>query len=60
LTAADAIDNMDGAELYGRVLRCNLSKPPSSKLQAGKAIWSTEEFHAEDGAEAEKTAAMEE
>jgi hypothetical protein len=34
---------MDGSELSGKVLRCNLAKP-MSKVQAGKAIWSAEEW----------------
>ena len=41
--AADALENMDGAELFGKVLRCNIAKP-TSKLQAGKAVWSAEEW----------------
>ena len=34
---------MDGAELFGKVLRCNIAKP-QAKLQAGKAVWSGEEW----------------
>jgi len=41
--AAAALDNMDGAELYGRVLRCNIAKA-MPKLPPGKAIWSAEEW----------------
>eukprot|EP00601_Ochromonadales_sp_CCMP2298_P007032 CAMPEP_0173205762 /NCGR_PEP_ID=MMETSP1141-20130122/20942_1 /TAXON_ID=483371 /ORGANISM="non described non described, Strain CCMP2298" /LENGTH=125 /DNA_ID=CAMNT_0014131741 /DNA_START=142 /DNA_END=519 /DNA_ORIENTATION=+ len=41
--AADAIENMDGSELLGRVLRCNLAKE-APKLAPGKAIWSAEEW----------------
>ena len=41
--AAAALDNMDGAELFGKVLRCNIAKP-MPKLPAGKAIWSAEEW----------------
>lgn len=41
--AADAIENMDGAELFGRVLRCNIAKA-LPKLEAGKAVWSAEEW----------------
>lgn len=41
--AADAIDNMDGSELFGKVLRCNVAKAVS-KLAPGKAVWSSEEW----------------
>jgi hypothetical protein len=34
---------MDGAELYGRVLKCNIAKP-MPKLPPGKAIWTAEEW----------------
>jgi peptidyl-prolyl isomerase E (cyclophilin E) len=41
--AAAAIDNMDGAELFGKVLRCSVAKP-MPKVAAGKALWSAEEW----------------
>lgn len=41
--AADAIENMDGGELYGKVLRCNVAKAVS-KLAPGKAVWSSDEY----------------
>lgn len=41
--AAAALDNMDGAELYGKVLRCNVAKA-MPKLPPGKAVWSAEEW----------------
>lgn len=41
--AAAAIDNMDGSELYGKVIRCNIART-MPKLAPGKAIWSTEEW----------------
>ncbi|CAM9289643.1 unnamed protein product, partial [Ectocarpus fasciculatus] len=41
--AQAAIDNMDGAEILGRVLKCNIAKA-DTKLQHGKAIWSAEEW----------------
>lgn len=41
--AAAALDNMDGSELYGKVLRCNIAKA-MPKLPPGKAIWSAEEW----------------
>jgi peptidyl-prolyl isomerase E (cyclophilin E) len=40
---ADAIENMEGAELFGKVLRCNIAKP-MSKAPSGKAIWSADEW----------------
>ena len=41
--AADAIENMDGSELFGKVLRCNIAKA-MPKLAHGKALWSSEEW----------------
>lgn len=35
--AVAAVENMDGAELYGRVIRVNFSRPMKGK--AGKAVW---------------------
>lgn len=43
LDASDAIDNMDGSELFGRVLRCNHAKA-MTKLTPGKAVWNDEEW----------------
>ena len=40
---ADAIENMEGAELFGKVLRCNIAKP-MSKAPSGKAVWSADEW----------------
>lgn len=47
--AQEAIENMDGAELLGKVLRCNVAKLPSNKVQPGKAIWNTDEYYEETG-----------
>eukprot|EP01038_Epipyxis_sp_PR26KG_P014320 gene14320-19209_t len=41
--AADALDNMDGAELFGKVLRCNIARA-IPKVAIGKAVWSAEEW----------------
>jgi peptidyl-prolyl isomerase E (cyclophilin E) len=41
--AADAVDNMDGAELMGKTIRCNLAKA-MPKLEAGQAAWNSEEW----------------
>jgi peptidyl-prolyl isomerase E (cyclophilin E) len=41
--AHDAIDNMDGSEIFGRVVRCNVAKA-IPKLTAGKAVWNSEEW----------------
>ena len=40
---ADAIENMEGSELFGKVLRCNIAKP-MSKAPTGKAVWSADEW----------------
>ena len=42
--AVEAIDNMDGSELFGRTLKVNLAKPSATKGQVGKALWATEEY----------------
>ena len=42
--AAAAMDNMDGAELEGKVLKVNIAKPLRHKLGAAKAIWSHDEW----------------
>lgn len=44
--ASDALENMDGAELFGKVLRCNIAKA-QAKLAEGKAVWNAEEWIAE-------------
>ena len=35
---------MDGAEIYGKVIRCTLAKPNTIKAEPGKAIWSSEDW----------------
>ena len=40
---ADAIENMEGAELFGRVLRCNIAKP-MTKAPSGEAVWSADDW----------------
>lgn len=42
--AAAAMDNMDGAEIEGRVLRVNIAKPIKHKLGATKAGWCLASF----------------
>lgn len=42
--AEAAIENMNGAELFGKFIKCNIAKA-STKLQPGQAIWATEEFY---------------
>ena len=40
-----AIENMEGAELFGKVLRCNLAKPSAKASNGqGKAVWSADEW----------------
>ncbi|CAM9687655.1 unnamed protein product [Ectocarpus sp. 8 AP-2014] len=43
--AKAAIDNMDGAELYGKVLRVNAAKPMKHKLGAHTAVWSADDWY---------------
>jgi len=42
--AAAAMDNMDGAELQGRVLRVNIAKPLKHKLGSSKPVWSHDDW----------------
>lgn len=42
--AAAAIANMDGAEVYGKVLKVNIAKPSSKNIPHGKSLWSAEEW----------------
>eukprot|EP00591_Stephanopyxis_turris_P005083 CAMPEP_0195515882 /NCGR_PEP_ID=MMETSP0794_2-20130614/6793_1 /TAXON_ID=515487 /ORGANISM="Stephanopyxis turris, Strain CCMP 815" /LENGTH=152 /DNA_ID=CAMNT_0040644375 /DNA_START=74 /DNA_END=532 /DNA_ORIENTATION=- len=45
--AAEAIYNMDGSELMGRVLSVSLAKPHQHKLGSHKPVWSTDEWFKE-------------
>lgn len=41
----DALENMDGAELFGKTLRCAIAKPNSNvKIKAGQAMWTAEQY----------------
>jgi RNA recognition motif-containing protein len=42
--AAAAMENMDGSELAGRVLKVNQAKPLKHKLGSTKAVWSADEW----------------
>ncbi|CAM9861890.1 unnamed protein product [Phaeothamnion confervicola] len=42
--ALAALENMDGSELFGRVLKVNLARPMKHKLGSGKAVWTAEEW----------------
>ncbi|KAJ1630294.1 hypothetical protein T492DRAFT_1004091 [Pavlovales sp. CCMP2436] len=37
--AQDAVDNMDGSELFGRVLKVNVSKPQALKGAGHRPVW---------------------
>lgn len=45
--AADAVDNMDQSELYGRTIRAKLSsrKPPAQLRDPKKAVWADEIYY---------------
>ncbi len=43
--ATAAIDNMDGAELFGKTIHCKVAK--HNKLGTGKSIWSSDEWKGE-------------
>lgn len=40
---AAALENMHGAELYGKVLRCSIAKPMSN-VNRGQAIWNADDW----------------
>lgn len=42
--AAEAIFNMDGAELMGRTLHVSLAQPNQTSLSSHQAVWSTDEW----------------
>jgi peptidyl-prolyl isomerase E (cyclophilin E) len=42
--AAEAIFNMDGAELMGRTLHVSLAQPNQMNLSSHQAVWSTDEW----------------
>ena len=49
--AAEALYNMDGSELFGRVLRVNVARAMSHKLGSSKAVWSADSWFQESLAE---------
>mmetsp|Transcript_9653 Transcript_9653/g.18119 ORF Transcript_9653/g.18119 Transcript_9653/m.18119 type:complete len:146 (-) Transcript_9653:74-511(-) len=42
--ASEAIYNLDGSELYGRVLTVNLAQRDRLHINSNKAVWSTDDF----------------
>ena len=57
--AAEVMDNMHNAELFGRVLRVNLAKPDSMKF-SNRPVWeqrADEYFNREDGEEGDEAPA---
>lgn len=42
--AADAVDNMNDAEIYGRTIRVNIAKPNKLKESSARAIWADDEW----------------
>ncbi|SPO05763.1 related to cyclophilin [Cephalotrichum gorgonifer] len=57
--AKEAIDNMDQAELFGRVLKVNAAKAPKSAeggLNSKTAVWEQESWLAEHAGEDDKMA----
>ncbi len=42
--ASEAIYNLDGSELFGKVLSVNLAQHNRVNVNANKAVWSTDEF----------------
>ena len=51
----DAVENMDGSELMGRTLNCNIAKPNAGgKMKQGAAVWTAEDFLAAAADEGEE------
>lgn len=42
--AIQAMENMDGAEILGKVIKCDFARPDTKLVPRGKAVWSTEEW----------------
>ena len=42
--AAAAMDNMEGAEICGKVIRCSYAKPMTQTSGGNKAVWTNEEW----------------
>ncbi len=40
---AEALENMHGSELFGKVLRCSIAKPVVNNTH-GAAIWTSEDW----------------
>jgi RNA recognition motif-containing protein len=57
--AAEALDNMDGAELMGRTLNVSLAQANGSMPAHNKAVWSTDEWFQQQAAGAESEADQE-
>lgn len=52
--ASEAVYNLDGSELYGKVLSVNLAREGQGRLDPNKAVWSTDEFYQETIGQAEE------
>ena len=46
--AAEAMFNMEGSELCGRVIRCSYAKPMANTGGGNKAVWTNEEWYEHD------------
>lgn len=42
--AADAIDNMDNSEIFGRTIRVNIAKPQKLKEGSARAVWAEDSW----------------
>lgn len=38
------MENMDGAEILGKVIKCDFARPDTKLAPRGKAVWATEEW----------------
>ncbi|CAM9694887.1 unnamed protein product [Discosporangium mesarthrocarpum] len=56
--ALAAVDNMDGSELYGKVLRVNTARPMKHKLGASTAVWSADDWFKNTLQEGDDTAQL--
>lgn len=42
--AADAMDNMNEAEIFGRTIKVNIAKPAKYREGSGRAVWADDEW----------------
>ena len=57
--ANEAIYNMDGAELLGKALTCNVAQADKMSLESSNALWSTDDWYRKHAGQGEGDAERE-